>query len=117
MRRTWRRARPRTISVHCSVYLQRIEPARLVSRYRPPVRIYAITPREEVARQFADSLWRVSPVLAPQVGSTDEMMAQMDALLVEHGVLKPGELVVFVAGQPPGRAGTTNLMKLHRIGQ
>ncbi len=90
--------------------------ARLVSRYRPPVRIYAITPREEVARQLLIH-YGVFPVLAPQVGSTDEMMAQMDALLIEREYLHPGDVVVFVAGQPIGRTGTTNLMKLHRIGE
>jgi pyruvate kinase len=37
--------------------------------------------------------------------------------MVQRGYLKNGELVVFVAGQPVGRAGTTNLMKLHRLGQ
>ena len=90
--------------------------ARLVSRYRPPVPIYAITPNESVARQLAIS-YGITPILAPDVSSTDEMLHQMDVLLVEHGALKPGEPVVFVAGQPPGRAGTTNLMKLHRIGE
>ena len=90
--------------------------ARLVSRYRPPVPIYAITPSEAAARQLAVN-YGITPILAPDVSSTDEMLRQMDVLLVQHGVLKPGELVVFVAGQPPGRAGTTNLMKLHRIGE
>ena len=46
----------------------------------------------------------------------DEMLAQMDRVLVEGGYLKKGELVVFVAGQPVGRPGSTNLMKLHRLG-
>jgi pyruvate kinase len=44
------------------------------------------------------------------------MMTQMDRMLMEGGHLKKGELVVFVAGQPVGRPGTTNLMKLHRLG-
>jgi len=44
------------------------------------------------------------------------MLAQMNRVMVEGGYLKPNELVVFLAGQPVGRAGTTNLMKLHRIG-
>jgi pyruvate kinase len=90
--------------------------ARLVSRYRPPVRILAITPSENVARQLLIH-YGVQPVLAPEVGSTDEMMAQMDHLLIERGYLNPGDVVVFVAGQPIGRPGTTNLMKLHRIGE
>ena len=89
--------------------------ARLISRYRPPVCIYAMTPHEVVARQLAVN-YGVTPVLAPDLSSTDEMLAQMDRLLVGKGYLKAGEPVVFVAGQPVGRPGTTNLMKLHRIG-
>lgn len=90
--------------------------ARLVSRYRPPVSIYAITPSERVARQLALN-YGVTPVLAPHVGSTDKMLSQMDSLLLQLGLLKAGDTVVFVAGQPIGRPGTTNLMKLHRIGE
>jgi len=41
----------------------------------------------------------------------------MDRVLVERNLVRPGEGVVFVAGQPIGRAGTTNLLKLHRIGE
>jgi len=89
--------------------------ARLVSRFRPPVCIYAMTPNEVVARQLLIH-YGVFPVLAPEVGSTDEMLAQMDRMLIERGYLHPGDAVVFVAGQPIGRPGTTNLMKLHQIG-
>jgi pyruvate kinase len=86
-----------------------------VSRCRPPVTIYAITPHDTTARQLSIS-YGVVPMLAPDVSNTDEMMAQMDRILVEKGILKKGELVVFVAGQPVGRPGSTNLMKLHRLG-
>jgi pyruvate kinase len=89
--------------------------ARLVSRYRPPVSIYAITPHDTTARQLSVN-YGVIPILAPDVSSTDEMLAQMDRVMVEGGYMKPNELVVFMAGQPVGRPGTTNLMKLHRIG-
>jgi pyruvate kinase len=89
--------------------------ARLVSRYRPPVGIYAMTPNENVGRQLMVN-YAVSPVLAPDVASTDEMLAQMDRVLTERAHAKAGDLVVFLAGQPVGRPGTTNLMKLHRIG-
>ena len=90
--------------------------ARLVSRYRPPVPIYAVTPSEVAARQLQIH-YGVFPVLAPEVGSTDEMLAQMDRVLIERSHLREGDIVVFVAGQPVGRPGTTNLMKLHRIGE
>ena len=58
----------------------------------------------------------IAPVQAPEVASTDEMLAQMDRILTERGYLQAGDSVVFLAGQPVGRPGTTNLMKLHRIG-
>jgi pyruvate kinase len=89
--------------------------ARLVSSYRPPVCIYAMTPRENVARQLIVN-YAVNPVLATDVASTDEMLAQMDRVLTEQGHVKKGDMVVFLAGQPVGRPGTTNLMKLQRIG-
>jgi pyruvate kinase len=89
--------------------------ARLVSRYRPPVPIFAVTPHYTTTRQLAVN-YGVTPVLAPDVSSTDEMLAQMERVLVEGGYMRQGQLVVFLAGQPVGRPGTTNLMKLHRIG-
>ncbi|HEY1341534.1 MAG TPA: pyruvate kinase [Bryobacteraceae bacterium] len=88
--------------------------ARLVSRYRPPVPIFAMTPHDTTARQLSIN-YGVIPILAPDVSSTDQMLAQLDRVLVDGGYLKPGQLVVFVAGQPVGRPGTTNLMKLHRV--
>jgi len=89
--------------------------ARLVSRYRPPVRTFAVTPHDTTARQLSINYGVIS-VLAPDVSSTDEMLAQMDRVLTEGGHLQKGHLVVFLAGQPVGRPGTTNLMKLHRVG-
>jgi pyruvate kinase len=68
-----------------------------------------------VARQLAIH-YGITPILAPDACSFDEMMKQMDQMLVEKGCVKSGDPVVFVAGQPIGRAGSTNLMKLHRVG-
>jgi len=89
--------------------------ARLVSRYRPPVNIFAVTPHDTTTRQLSVN-YGVTAVLAPDVSSTDEMLAHMDRVMVEGGYLHQGQLVVFLAGQPVGRPGTTNLMKLHRVG-
>ena len=89
--------------------------ARLVSRYRPPVEVYAMTPHDTTARQLSVN-YGVTPILAPDVSSTDEMLAQMNRAMLEGGYLRQGQLVVFLAGQPVGRPGTTNLMKLHRVG-
>jgi pyruvate kinase len=90
--------------------------ARLVARYRPPVPIYAFTHSPAVARRLA-VVYGVQPVIAPNVKTTDEMMTQMDRILLERQVLRPRDNVVFVAGQPIGRPGSTNLIKLHRIGE
>ena len=90
--------------------------ARLISRFRPPVPIYAFTQNECVARQLSVS-FGVEPILAPDVKSTDQMLLQMEQMLVNSGRLKPDDNVVFVAGQPIGRTGSTNLIKLHRIGE
>ena len=90
--------------------------ARLVSRFRSPVPIYAFTPKETTARQLQVS-FGVRAVIAPNTCSTDEMIQQLDLMLMQNGSLKKGDTVVFVAGQPIGRPGTTNLMKLHRVGE
>jgi len=89
--------------------------ARLLAAHRPPVPIYAFTSEPALARQLAP-VFGVRVVLAPMLGSVDEMLACLDRTLLERGWLQPGQRVVFVAGQPLGRPGTTNLMKLHVLG-
>jgi pyruvate kinase len=90
--------------------------ARLISRYRPPVKIIAMTDSTESVRRLLVN-YGVMPILAPAVISTDGMLEQIDTLLVQKGLLHAGDKVVFVAGQPIGRAGSTNLMKLHRVAE
>jgi len=89
--------------------------ARLISRYRPPVKIIAMTGSLDTVRRLLVN-YGVMPILAPEMTTTDAMLEQIDTLLVQKGFLKVGDRVVFVAGQPIGRAGSTNLMKLHRVG-
>lgn len=90
--------------------------ARLVASLRPPVPVYVFTHTSEVARQLTVN-YGLRALLAPQLDNTDEMLAQIDRILGERRSLKPGDYVVFVAGLPVGRKGTTNLLKLHRIGE
>jgi pyruvate kinase len=87
--------------------------ARLISRFRPPVPIYAFTPHEESARQLS-MIYGVNPIVVPNAGSTDEMLVQMDQVLQRLGHIKPNDQVVFVSGQPIGQVGSTNMLKLHR---
>jgi pyruvate kinase len=90
--------------------------ARLVSRYRPPVPIFAVTPSEQVARSLS-VCYGVLPIVAPHSKSTDEMLGQLDRMLIAQRLLNVGDTVVFVAGQPVAHAGTTNMMKVHRVGE
>jgi pyruvate kinase len=90
--------------------------ARLVARFRPPVPIITFTPSVQAARSLS-VVFGIKSIIAPQMASTDEMMAQMDRELLDRGMVKPRDSVVFVAGQPIGRPGTTNMMKLHRVGE
>lgn len=90
--------------------------ARLLARYRPPVPIYAFTMSDVVARQLS-IIFGVFPIVSPAVESTDDMLRDMERVLVQSGRLKQGDSVVFVAGQPVNQCGTTNFLKLYRIGQ
>jgi pyruvate kinase len=90
--------------------------ARLVSRLRPAVPIYAFTPSPAAARQLALN-YGVTPVVVSPKVSTDEMIAQIDTIVLEHGWLRKGDGVVCIAGQPVGQSGTTNMLKLHRVGE
>lgn len=90
--------------------------ARMIARYRPPVPVFTFTHTAESARQMA-VIYAIDPLVVDRVGTVDEMLIQMDHLLQSQGKLKPKDSVVFVAGQPVGRQGTTNLIKLHRVGE
>jgi pyruvate kinase len=90
--------------------------ARLVSRLRPAVPIYAFTPSPVAARQLALNYGVTSVVVTPK-NSTDEMFAQIDSIVLERNWLKRGDGVVCIAGQPVGQSGTTNMLKLHRVGE
>ena len=88
--------------------------ARMLARYRPPVPIYAFTSSEAVARQLA-VIYGVRAIVSPVMASTDSMLQQMEHSLIEQKYVAPGEKIVFVAGQPVGMRGSTNMLKLHSI--
>jgi pyruvate kinase len=89
--------------------------ARLLARQRPPVPIYAFTSDMSVIRQLS-VIYGVTAILAERYTSTDDMLQNMERILVESGKVKPGDGVIFVAGQPVNQRGSTNMLKLHRIG-
>ncbi len=90
--------------------------ARLISQARPDVPIIALTPFVEVQRRLALS-WGVSSRLIRKVDTTDEMIDQIEATLVGDGSVVAGDVLVMISGSPMWVAGTTNLLKLHRVGE
>jgi len=96
-------------------FTQSGDSARRLSRLRPIKPVFAFTPLEHVWNQLALT-WGIRPVLVPTVGHTDEMTAQVDRSLLDMGIVEDGDLVVIAAGSPPGQAGSTNSLKVHRVG-
>jgi len=90
--------------------------ARLISKYRPRADILAFTPRPDTYRRMA-LLWGVIPMQCGRQDSTDEMIAAAERLLIEQGVLAVGDPVAMVAGIPPNQDASTNLLKLHTMGE
>ena len=60
-------------------------------------------------------MYGVDPILSPSFESTDQMLQEMETMLMQTGRAQPGDSIVFVAGQPVGLRGSTNMLKLHRI--
>jgi pyruvate kinase len=88
---------------------------RQISRYRPSAEILALTPNENVLRQMA-VLAHVRPLLVPRARTLDEMLFEACDFLTRRSLAVHGEDVVFVAGVPPGKSRSTNVIKLHRVG-
>lgn len=89
--------------------------ARLLAAQRPSLPVLAFTPTPRVRSQLA-LVWGVETFLEPAPAETDQMVAQVDRAMLELGRAVPGDLVVVVAGTPPGVEGTTNMLRVHRLG-
>ncbi len=89
--------------------------ARRLARYRGPVPVLAFTPVQAVRSQLALT-WGIETFLTPMVEHTDEMVMQVDHSLLEIGRCQEGDEVVIVAGSPPGIPGSTNALRIHRMG-
>ena len=88
---------------------------RLISRFRPDVPIVACVLEEQVQRQLSLT-WGVTPLMMGYVTSTDDMIEGSVAIAKEAGLLRDGEIAVVTAGVPAGIAGTTNMIKVHLVG-
>lgn len=90
--------------------------ARRLAKWRPSVPIIAFTPNLAVARQL-QLAWGVRPYLTSRITDTDEMIAQADYALLKSGYVAAGDTVVVTLGAPVALCGSTNAIKLHRIGE
>ena len=96
-------------------FTQSGDSARRMSRLRSPIPMLAMTPDNGTYNRLSLS-WGVEPMLTAAVNHTDEMVMQVDTLLIESKRVKIGDLVLIVAGSPPGIPGSINAMRVHKIG-
>jgi pyruvate kinase len=96
-------------------FTQSGDSARRMSRLRSPIPILALTPDHGTYNRLALT-WGVEPMITPVVSHTDEMVKQVDGLLLESRRTTIGDNVMIVAGSPPGIPGSTNAMRVHRMG-
>ncbi|WP_042459640.1 pyruvate kinase [Neobacillus dielmonensis] len=89
--------------------------ARMIAKYRPESTIVAVTANEPVYRRLA-LVWGVVPQLGRVATTTDEMLDIAVEESINSGIVKHGDLVVITGGVPVGETGTTNLMKIHVVG-
>ncbi|MCC9308989.1 pyruvate kinase [Kitasatospora sp. RB6PN24] len=97
-------------------FTQSGDTARRLTRYRSPIPVLAFTYEQAVRSQLALT-WGVETFLGPFVPTTDEMVAQVDAQLLSLGRCERGDIVIITAGSPPGVAGSTNLVRVHHVGE
>ena len=96
-------------------FTQSGDSARRMSRMRSPIPILAMTPEIGTFNRLALS-WGVESMLTPIVGATDEMVKLVDSVLIDSKRAHIGDNVMIVAGSPPGIPGSTNAMRVHRVG-
>jgi pyruvate kinase len=96
-------------------FTQTGDTVRRLARLHCPLPLLAFTPEPAVRCQLALS-WGVETFLVPEVSHTDEMFRQVDQALLGLGRAAPGDYVVIVAGSPPGTPGSTNTVRVHKLG-
>ncbi len=97
-------------------FTQSGDTVRRLARLHTHLPLLAFTPEEAVRRQLSMT-WGTETFLVPKVDSTDRMVKQVDQAMLSLGRYQRGDLVVIVAGSPPGTVGSTNLIRVHRLGE
>jgi pyruvate kinase len=88
---------------------------RRISRLRSAVPVLSFTPNVQTARELS-LVWGSKTYIVPKVTHTDSMFEQVDISVLEQGMCKVGDEVVVVAGTPPGVSGSTNTLRVHKVG-
>jgi pyruvate kinase len=88
---------------------------RRISRLRSAVPVLSFTPNVQTARELS-LVWGSKTYIVPKVSHTDAMFEQVDISVLEQGMCKVGDEVVVVAGTPPGVSGSTNTLRVHKVG-
>ena len=96
-------------------FTQSGDSARRLSRYRSQIPVLAFSP-DPLVRSWMSMAWGVETFIGEYVEHTDEMVRQVDEALLKIGRVEEGDLVVIIAGSPPGIPGSTNAMRVHRMG-
>jgi pyruvate kinase len=97
------------------VFTESGDSARRMARLRTEIPMIILTPHESIRRRMALS-WGVTSYLVEPVTHTDDMFGQVDDILLGQGLANEGDKVVVIAGTPPGIAGSTNDLRVHRVG-
>jgi pyruvate kinase len=96
-------------------FTQSGDTARRLAEHRSPIPLLAFTPLPEVRSQLS-LVWGVETFLVPAVQHTDQMVRQVDSSMLGLGRMQVGELVTIVAGSPPSTSGSTNALRVWRLG-
>jgi pyruvate kinase len=99
-----------------AAFTQSGDTVRRLARLHTYLPLLAFTPEPPVRNQLALT-WGTETFLVPRVETTDAMVRQVDHAMLSIGRYQPGDLVVIVAGSPPGTVGSTNLIRVHRLGE
>jgi len=90
--------------------------ALMVSKHRPGMCVIAPTPFEQIARKVS-LYWGVTPVILKTKKTTDDMITSVERIMLKKKLARPRDLILITAGVPIGVAGSTNMLKIHRIGE
>jgi pyruvate kinase len=102
-------------SKYVCVFTEGGDSLRRISRLRSAVPVLSFTPNIQTARELS-LVWGSKTYIVPKVMHTDAMFEQVDKSVLEQGMCKIGDEVVVVAGTPPGVSGSTNTLRVHKVG-